>query len=156
MVSGYLSKGTSADPLPPLTFDIEGSPVYLVREILYSRFRSTLWTGGIHLKEDNHMTPISIHRPLITNHPHLSAIHKLPERSWTSTHTLCKVLLKQSCLCDSKRLISLLLFMFFDPQPIQVFEYCLVCLKIACLTLCLVLITILDLPLFAWLLCSFQ
>lgn len=80
----------------------------------------------LHLAGENHMTPISIQSPLITNHPILSAIHNLPEIIRTLTRTLRKVSLKRSCLCDSKRLIYVTASHVLWPQPIQVFEYCLV------------------------------
>lgn len=48
----------------------------------------------LHLGVENHMTPISIQSPLITNHPILSAIHKLPEIIRTLTRTRTQSLTK--------------------------------------------------------------
>lgn len=86
MVSGYLSKETSADPLPPLPlpFDIEGSPVYLVRGVLYSRFRSTSWTGGIHLKGRESHDPF-VHSQ--TPHYQSPTLVYHSQTPWTLTHT---------------------------------------------------------------------
>lgn len=104
--------------------------------MLYSRLQGgtvqyLVDLGGIKPREENHMTPISIFRPLISNQPHLPVVHKTPwNKPAFNTHTFCVVSLKLFCLGDSKRLISLSAILLF-PKPIQVFEYCLVCLKIA-------------------------
>lgn len=98
----------------------------------------------LHLGVENHMTPISIQSPLITNHPILSAIHNLPEIIRTLTRTLRKVSLKRSCCVIPSVWSTLLRVMFSDHSPFKFSSIVSFCLKITYLTISLVLITILD------------